>query len=130
MAPNQATAIFRIFQEILTNVARHAQAANVAIRLTQDNNALLLEVSDDGVGIQRRHRQPSLARTSGHERARRYPGRQDRFWPEWPARNHRRGPNPNQRKGRADSMKRILIADDHAIVRKGLTRIFHSPVRI
>jgi PAS domain S-box-containing protein len=51
LAPDQATIIFRIFQEILTNVARHAHAANVAVRLTQDNNLVLLKVSDNGVGI-------------------------------------------------------------------------------
>jgi PAS domain S-box-containing protein len=51
LAPDQATAVFRIFQEILTNVARHAQASNLAVRLARDEDALLLEVDDDGIGI-------------------------------------------------------------------------------
>jgi len=51
LAPDQATAVFRIFQEILTNVARHAQASNLAVRLTREADALLLEVDDDGIGI-------------------------------------------------------------------------------
>jgi PAS domain S-box-containing protein len=52
LAPDQATAVFRIFQEILTNVARHAQASNLAVRLTRQEDALLLEVDDDGIGIE------------------------------------------------------------------------------
>jgi PAS domain S-box-containing protein len=51
LEPDQATAIFRIFQEILTNVARHAQAAHLTVRLVQEEDALVLEVEDDGVGI-------------------------------------------------------------------------------
>jgi signal transduction histidine kinase len=47
----EATAIFRIFQEILTNVARHAHARNVQVTLTQEDEMLQLEVEDDGIGI-------------------------------------------------------------------------------
>ena len=43
---------FRILQESLTNVARHAKAARVTIRLEQTPALLMLEVTDDGVGIQ------------------------------------------------------------------------------
>jgi PAS domain S-box-containing protein len=49
-----ATAAFRIFQEILTNVARHAHATSVAIHLRYREGNLLLEVSDNGVGIRKR----------------------------------------------------------------------------
>lgn len=42
---------FRILQESLTNVARHARAAQVSIRLRQTDELLTLEVSDDGIGI-------------------------------------------------------------------------------
>jgi len=52
LAPDQASAVFRIFQEILTNVARHAQASNLTVRLTREEDALLLEVDDDGIGIE------------------------------------------------------------------------------
>jgi signal transduction histidine kinase len=50
MDPERATALFRIFQETLTNVARHANATQVNIRLVQ-NGDLSLEVRDDGKGI-------------------------------------------------------------------------------
>jgi len=46
-----ATAVFRIFQEALTNVMRHAKAACVHGRLQQENSAILLEVEDNGIGI-------------------------------------------------------------------------------
>jgi signal transduction histidine kinase len=48
-----ATAAFRIFQEILTNVARHSRATSVLIRLDYEQSHLALEVSDDGVGIRK-----------------------------------------------------------------------------
>ncbi len=46
-----ATAIFRIFQETLTNVARHANATRVEIGLEEKTDALELTVSDNGKGI-------------------------------------------------------------------------------
>jgi signal transduction histidine kinase len=45
------TALFRILQEALTNVTRHAKAAKVTIRLEQVGDALRLAVEDDGIGI-------------------------------------------------------------------------------
>ncbi|MEP0845938.1 MAG: PAS domain S-box protein [Phycisphaerae bacterium] len=50
--PNeQATAIFRILQESLTNVARHARARHVRLALTASSGRVQLEVRDDGIGI-------------------------------------------------------------------------------
>ena len=48
---DKATAIFRIFQEILTNVARHARATKVLIVLKRGAQGLVLRVADDGRGI-------------------------------------------------------------------------------
>ena len=53
---SQATAIFRIFQEILSNIARHAQARTVHIRVLVDpppDPVLYIEVRDDGIGATR-----------------------------------------------------------------------------
>jgi PAS domain S-box-containing protein len=47
----RATALFRILQETLTNVARHAGATQVSIALSQDSGRLSLEVRDNGRGI-------------------------------------------------------------------------------
>jgi signal transduction histidine kinase len=46
-----ATAAFRIAQEALTNVARHAQARRVEVRLAKAGDAAVLEVADDGRGL-------------------------------------------------------------------------------
>jgi signal transduction histidine kinase len=46
-----ATAIYRIVQEALTNVSRHANATRVELRLRQRPDELLLEIRDDGRGI-------------------------------------------------------------------------------
>jgi len=48
---NLSTAIFRIFQETLTNVVRHAKAKRVTVDLTQKKGTLTLTVKDDGKGI-------------------------------------------------------------------------------
>lgn len=47
----RATALFRIVQECLTNVIRHAQAKRVQIEFRADASGLHLEVRDDGKGI-------------------------------------------------------------------------------
>jgi len=47
----RSTALFRIFQEILTNVARHAKADRVEVSLKPVGRVVLLEVTDNGRGI-------------------------------------------------------------------------------
>lgn len=46
-----STCVFRIFQEILTNVARHARATRVDVELSVTEDRFNLEVVDNGVGI-------------------------------------------------------------------------------
>jgi len=46
-----SSALFRIAQELLTNVMRHASASQVHLRLYQDGDRVTLEVSDNGKGI-------------------------------------------------------------------------------
>ena len=46
-----STAVFRIFQETLTNVARHANATKVKVSLSQEGRRLILEIKDNGRGI-------------------------------------------------------------------------------
>lgn len=68
----RATAVFRIVQESLTNIARHAQAKSVSIHLSFDAAHLRLAVQDNGRGFD-----PAAARQTGsglglfgmHERA-------------------------------------------------------------
>lgn len=49
----RSTALFRMLQEALTNIARHADATQVTILLEQGANALRLDVTDNGTGISR-----------------------------------------------------------------------------
>jgi signal transduction histidine kinase len=49
--PAVATALFRILQELLTNIARHAHASSLSIALTDEADAWILRVHDNGVGI-------------------------------------------------------------------------------
>jgi signal transduction histidine kinase len=71
-----STGVFRIFQEALTNVARHAEAKQVTVKLERDGDRLELDVQDDGKGISDdAARSPSSLGLLGlRERARRLGG--------------------------------------------------------
>jgi signal transduction histidine kinase len=51
LSSEQSTAVFRIFQEALTNILRHAQAKVVKIQVREENEVIMLKVSDNGRGI-------------------------------------------------------------------------------
>jgi len=51
LEPEQATALFRIAQEALTNIAKHAHASAVAVRLARSRGVLTLKIADNGRGI-------------------------------------------------------------------------------
>ena len=67
-----STAAFRIFQEILTNVARHAQATQVEVILEESASFLTLQVQDNGRGITESeiHSPKSIGLLGMQERAR------------------------------------------------------------
>jgi signal transduction histidine kinase len=52
---DQTVAIFRIVQESLTNVARHAEASCVEINVSRSTNDLIVEVRDNGKGFDSEH---------------------------------------------------------------------------
>ena len=56
MPPGSHQAIFRIAQEALNNVARHARAGKVAVSFGHKDERLTLTISDDGVGLPAEHR--------------------------------------------------------------------------
>jgi len=51
LAKDQKTALFRILQEALTNVARHAEATEIRVSLEANDGRIVLEVRDNGRGI-------------------------------------------------------------------------------
>ncbi|MBI5032786.1 MAG: GAF domain-containing protein [Chloroflexi bacterium] len=72
LPPNVELNLFRIAQEALTNVQRHARARNVTVLLGFDNTAVSLVVSDDGIGLDstsHAERQAGLGLVGMRERA-------------------------------------------------------------
>jgi signal transduction histidine kinase len=63
LPPVVETALFRIHQEALTNILRHAQAERVQLRLVRENGAVTAEIRDDGVGFD-----PAASRGEGQSR--------------------------------------------------------------
>jgi PAS domain S-box-containing protein len=51
VAPNVSTALFRIFQEALTNIARHAKATRIDVVLQKQRGGLVLLIRDNGRGF-------------------------------------------------------------------------------
>lgn len=74
-----STAVFRVFQEVLTNVARHANATSVNVDLDISEERLLLRVSDNGVGISedKLHSRESLGLLGMRERVQMFAGKVD-----------------------------------------------------
>ena len=75
--PERSTAIFRIFQEALTNIARHAGATNVEANLEERDGMLTLEVRDNGRGVTKKQASgsKSLGLIGIRERVRRLKGK-------------------------------------------------------
>jgi two-component system sensor histidine kinase UhpB len=55
LSADQDLAVYRVAQESLTNVARHARARTVRVELEESGGAVVLRISDDGVGIPELH---------------------------------------------------------------------------
>jgi PAS domain S-box-containing protein len=121
----RATAVFRIFQEAVTNIVRHAEASHISVRLVQHANAVLLEVTDDGRGISRRQitDRNALGILGMRERA--------RLWGGYVTINSAPDagttvtiwiPRETAPLEVGTGITRVLVADDHATVREGIRR--------
>ncbi len=56
LAPAAELALFRVAQEALSNIGRHARASSVAVGLNFERSGIRLLVKDDGIGIEDSHR--------------------------------------------------------------------------
>lgn len=65
-----STALFRIVQESLTNVVRHASATTVGVTLTRVDDTLVLRIEDNGVGVPEAPNLGGIGMVSMRERAR------------------------------------------------------------
>jgi two-component system, NarL family, sensor histidine kinase UhpB len=54
--PDQALAFFRILQESLNNILKHAMATKVTVQLTNIADKLVMEISDNGTGFDVNHK--------------------------------------------------------------------------
>jgi signal transduction histidine kinase len=71
MTPEVKVAFYRVAQEALNNVAKHAQASQIMIKLWCDDKAMYLKITDNGQGFDRAHTRPgSLGLGIMTERAR------------------------------------------------------------
>lgn len=52
LEPEMETAVFRVVQEAINNIARHAAARNVWIQLSYNHQSLVVTVEDDGIGFE------------------------------------------------------------------------------
>ncbi|WP_052668654.1 sensor histidine kinase [Nitriliruptor alkaliphilus] len=75
LAPHLDRAVYRIVQESLTNVTRHAAASQVDVHVVLDDDVLTVRVADDGTASDQRATPPGLGITGMQERARALGGR-------------------------------------------------------
>ncbi len=69
LSSNLALVVYRIVQEALTNVARHAEATRVNVRISPRGRRLRIQIRDDGVGFNTKEMKKSTGLTGMRERA-------------------------------------------------------------
>lgn len=66
LAPEMETTLFRVAQEAISNVARHARAENVSILLGFEVHSVTLEIEDDGIGFHAAEILPTARKTEAY----------------------------------------------------------------
>ena len=131
-------ALYRMVQEALTNVSRHARATEVHVDLRPGRDEVVLTVQDNGVGFSERAlqhegrygllgiRERALA-LGGRLEIDNPPGGGGRITVRLPLKPVRTGPGGRRMKPPLPTTGlRVLLVDDHTIVREGLKRILES----
>ena len=148
--PRVEIVLYRIMQEALNNVVKHAQADQVSIRLTYSHPTAIMVISDNGKGFDPSDPHPDIQRRQGigpHQHARTgglggglhrhsLRPRQGLHHTGGPARAAAPGkranpgrPAPDLEGSLSQKVIKVLIADDHAIVREGIRQLVGAPGR-
>ncbi len=132
-----ATAAFRICQEALTNVLRHAEASEIEVHLNVEDDAVLLEIHDNGRGITEEEilsprafgllgmRERALALGGAVSFIRR-PAGGTSVLARLPQTLFAAGTVFSPSLAKRYNQLRILIVDDHGVVRKGISHILQA----
>ncbi len=120
--PRDRAGDLSVTQEALTNIARHARASTVQLSLSRQGHGVTLRIADDGVGV--RDADAASGIQGMQERALLVGGKLS-IEPRVGGGTEIRLAIPNG--GRRDvNPTRILLADDHALVRHGVRMILDS----
>jgi two-component system sensor histidine kinase UhpB len=115
LGPDAELVVYRIAQESLTNVGRHARAGTVELSLHAEGDRVVLGVVDDGCGV---GAAGGGRRDPGHARAR--PARRgaavDRCGPAGRYRGPAHDPDQEEVTQVSERETRIVVADDHTLV--------------
>ncbi len=124
LPPDVDQAAYRIVQEALTNVSRHAGQACASVRLHYAPGALTVQVDDDGAGTAARHARPAgpgLGLIGMRERVTALGGRL-----HGRAAGRRRLPGARRASRAGTVVIRILLADDQALIRSGIRSLLEA----
>jgi CheY-like chemotaxis protein len=139
---NAQTALFRVVQECLTNVHRHANASSIKVQVRVTADALQLAVKDDGVGIRKLDRHSEgigilgmrerLKELSGTLRVESTPGAGTTMLAFIPLNKNSAG-NGATRESEPLTLSstpsrgaRILLVDDHELMRRGVRSLLET----
>jgi two-component system NarL family sensor kinase len=156
LAPDAEVALFRVVQESLVNVHRYSGSATAFVRASGDAAEVRLQIGDAGIGIVKELNASSLTSTalgvgiqgmkerlrqlSGRLEITSTPGRGTLVTAILPVRTHRAKISADYIESETDKMhaagveaaeptgwrKRILIADDHDVLRRGIRTMIES----
>ena len=119
--------IYRIFQECLTNIGRHAQATQISVNIEQQTNHVFFSVADNGKGFDldevwdRAGRERGIGLAAMQERARLAGGSLE-IWSQPGAGTKISFTIPIDQGEQAMQPYRILLADDHLIFRETIKK--------
>lgn len=128
---NHWITIYRVVQEALTNISRHANAENVSIVARRRGDEVVFLVEDDGKGFDAKQAAMKEASPRGlglatmTERVRLMGG----DFALWVRKGRAPGSSsvsPSKREGHDVERYRIVLADDHPLIRQGLRRLMEG----